>query len=578
MSVGGFALRHGRALGFFAVLLALGGILAAAAMPKGIYPEVSFPREQVVGTLAGAPVETVLVGLTRPLEEAVAGVPGLQRVRSRTIRGAAELSLYFAPDTDMAAAHPQVLARLAGAHSALGAGAEVTAQRVLPSGFPILSLNVSGPQPASELFLIAQYTLRPALSGLPGVGLVTVQSSDIPEFQVLLSPARLEGAHLTVPQVAERLRLANDIQAVARLTDAHELALAVVSGAVLTPEQIAGLVVGGTPVAPVRIADLGRVVESTEPTPTVIRVDGHPGVIVNVGRRPGGDALTLNAAARNRLAELAPSLPPGVKVEPVYEQARFVSDAVSGVRDAVLFGAGFAVLVLALFLRDWRATAVAAAALPLTLGATLVVLDALGQTLDLMSLGGLAVAVGLVIDDAVVVVEAVHRHLEEGAAPAEAARAGTDELFGPVLGTTLTTVVVFAPLAFLSGVAGQFFRALSLSLATAVLISMPVALLVLPALASRFLRPVRRGTPGKALAARYAQLQQTAFSRRSWILRGAAAVVVLGGLLALRLPSDFLPEADEGAYVVDFFAPVAASRFEADRLVRAVEDLLQKTP
>ncbi len=381
-----------------------------------------------------------------------------------------------------------------------------------------------------------------------------------------------------MPQVAERLRAANDIQAVARLTDAHELALAVVSGAVITPEQIAHVVVGGSPGAPVRIDDLGRVVESTAPTSTVIRVDGHPGVIVNVGRRPGGDALALNAAALARLAELAPSLPPGVKIQPVYEQARFISEAVSGVRDAVLFGSGFAVLVLAFFLRDWRATAVAAAALPLTMGATLVILFALGQTLDLMSLGGLAVAVGLVIDDAVVVVEAVHRHLEQGAAPADAARAGTDELFGPILGTTLTTVVVFAPLGFLSGVAGQFFRALSLSLATAVVISMFVALLVLPALASRFLRPLRVGTRGKGLAERYEQLQAIAFRRRAWILWGAALVVALGGLLLFRLPSDFLPEADEGAYVVDYFAPVAASLPEADRLAGVIEDVLRKTP
>src|SRR5450631_3015372 len=191
MSVGRFALRHGRAFVFLAVLAAVAGAFETANLPKGIYPEVSFPREQVVVTLAGAPAETVLVGVTRRLEETLTSIPGVVRVRSRTVRGAAELSLYFAPDADMAALHPQVLARTAELRSTLPPGTEVTATRVLQSGFPILSLNVEGPYPASELYLLAQYTLRPALSGLPSAGLVSVQSSDVPELHVLLEPSHL---------------------------------------------------------------------------------------------------------------------------------------------------------------------------------------------------------------------------------------------------------------------------------------------------------------------------------------------------------------------------------------------------
>ena len=156
MSVGGFALRHGRAFAFFAVLFAVGGAIVAGQLPKAIYPEVSFPREQVVARLPGAPAETVLAGVTRPLEEVLTTIPGVVRIRSRTVRGAAELSLYFAPDADMGSLHPQVLARTAESRSSLPLGAEVTAMRVLASGFPILSLNVEGPYPASQLYLLAQ--------------------------------------------------------------------------------------------------------------------------------------------------------------------------------------------------------------------------------------------------------------------------------------------------------------------------------------------------------------------------------------------------------------------------------------
>jgi multidrug efflux pump subunit AcrB len=578
MGVGRFALRHGRAFVFLAVLAAAAGAFQAASLPKGIYPEVSFPREQVVATLAGAPAETVLVGVTRRLEETLSGIPGVVRVRSRTVRGAAELSLYFAPDADMTALHPQVLARTAELRSALPPGTEINATRVLQSGFPILSLNVEGPYAASELYLLAQYTLRPALSGLPSAGLVSVQSSDVPELQVLLAPSRLAAAHLTVSQVADRLRQHNQVQSVARLTDLHELSLGVVTGSFQTAEEVARTVVAGGETNPIRVADLGTVAEGIAPQTTVIRTDGHAGVILNVSRRPGGDALELDAAVRARLEQLRAALPPGVTITPVYVQAEFISEGVRGVRDAVLFGALFSVLVLAAFLRDARATLLVAISLPLTLGATLLVLVVLGQTLNLMSLGGLAIAVGLVIDDAVVVVEAVHRHLEGGANPSEAAERGTDELFWPVVGTTLTTVVVFLPLGLLSGVAGQFFLSLSLALAAAVLISLPIALLVLPALAARWLRSVP-AAQGAGASARMLGRIQTVVSRRPGLALGSTlAFLVAAAVLATRLPTDFLPEADEGSYVVDFFAPVASSLAETDRLAQLLEGVLRNTP
>ena len=578
MSAAALALRHGRALLFIAVCAAAAGLAAGYAMPKGIYPEVTFPREQVVASLPGAPAATVLAGVTRPLEAQLSSVPGVQRVKSRTIRGAAELSLFFAPDVDMAQAHPLVLARIAEARGAMPPSADVVAERVLPSSFPILSLNVEGPYPASTLYELAEYTLRPALSGLPGVGLVAVQSSDVPEIEVLLDATRLEAAHLTVPDVADRLKSANTVQAVARLDAAHELSIGVVTGELASAADIEAVVVGGTPAQPLRVADVGHVVERAAPRTTLIRVDGQPGPIINVARRLGGDTLALDAAVLDTLASLKPTLPPGVVVRPVYEQAEFVADGVKSVRDAVLIGALLAVLVLAVFLRDLRATLLAAVSLPLTLAASLLAMRALGQTLNLMSLGGLAVAVGLVIDDAVVVIEAVHKHLEAGLPPREAAQRGTDELFWPVVGTTATTVVVFLPLGLLSGVAGQFFVALSLSLASAVVLSLPIALAVLPALAAAVLRPVKHASAGKRLADLYARALEATIDRPALVLGAAALLVAAGAWCGTQLASDFLPEADEGAYVIDYFTPVGTSMAEADRMAAKIEDVLRATP
>jgi multidrug efflux pump subunit AcrB len=578
MSAAALALRHGRALLFIAIAAAAGGLWAAARMPKGVYPEVTFPREQVVGELAGAPAATVLAGITRPLEAALATVPGVEQVRSKTIRGAVELSLFFSPDTNMERAHPLVLSRLAEARATLPPETELLAERVLPSSFPILSFNVEGPYPPQKLYEIAQYTLRPALSGLPGVGLVTVQSSDIPETQVLLDPARLAAAHLSVPLVADRIKAQNRVQAVARLSGEHEQALGIVTGELRSPEDVGEIVAGGTPEVPLRVRDLGTVSAGVAPRTTLIRVDGKSGVILNVARRASGDILALDAAVSARLKEIRPSLPPGVELRPVYQQAKFVADGVRGVRDAVLFGALFAVLVLAAFLRDLRATLIAATSLPLTLGATLLVLRGLGETLNLMSLGGLAVAVGLVIDDAVVIVEAVHKHLEAGLAPAEAAKRGTEELLWPVVGTTATTVVVFLPLGLLSGVAGQFFASLSIALSVAVALSLPVALGVLPSLAARWLRPVQRASAGGRTADAYGTFLSRALARPGLPLLAAGGAVLAGALLGTRVSTDFLPEADEGSYVVDYFAPVGASLADADALAARLENVLRDTP
>ena len=312
MSTAAMALRHGRALLFVSAAAATGGLWASASMPKGVYPEVTFPREQVVASLPGAPAATVLAGLTRPLEAELASIPGVTQVRSKTIRGALELSLFFSPDTDMEKAHPLVLSRLAEARSSLPPETDLVAERVLPSSFPILSMNVEGPYPPQQLYEVAQYTLRPALSGLPGAGLVTVQSSDIPETQVLLDPSRLQAAHLSVPMVADKLRAQNRIQAVARLSDAHQQALGIVTGELRSARDVEQVVAGGTAEAPLRIADLGTVSEGVAPRTTLIRVDGKPGVILNVARRASGDILALDEAVRARLAELAPSLPPGI--------------------------------------------------------------------------------------------------------------------------------------------------------------------------------------------------------------------------------------------------------------------------
>ena len=575
----GLALRHGVAVVFVAVALSAAGLDSARRLPKGVYPELTFPREQVVATLPGASSESVMAALTRPLEEALSSIPGTVRVRSRTLREATLVSLDFSPHTDMAQANALVLARLAELRSGLPAQATLTAEQVLPSGFPILSFNITGPHPPERLYEVAQYVLRPALSGLPGrgVGLGPVlRRTGAPGPPGARAPRRGPphrppggGPAAQGECGPDRGDPGGGPRAVAGRGD---------RGA---PRRASALPGGGGKLACGRTAARGGPGDGepgVQPRTSLIRVDGEPGVILNVARRPGGDILVLHEAVMKRLETLAPSLPPGISLRPAYAQAVFVDEAVRGVRDAVLLGVLLVVGVLASFLRDWRATLLASLSLPLTLGISLLILEALGETLNLMTLGGLAVAVGLVIDDAVVVIEAIHRHHLAGASPAAASRKGVEELLWPVVGTTLTTVVVFLPLGLLGGVAGAFFISLSIALSAAVLLSLPVALVVLPVLAARLLRSVVRADRPFFLVGPYQRALRWTLERRRLTRWVPLLAVGVAALVLTRVDTGFLPEADEGAYILDYFAPVAASLSEANAMAIQVEAILRETP
>jgi len=274
------------------------------------------------------------------------------------------------------------------------------------------------------------------------------------------------------------------------------------------------------------------------------------------------------------LAELRKEVLTGVQLVPVYEQATLIAAATDAVRDAILVGALLSALVMLVFLRSPRATLVAALAIPASLAAACAVIRVTGGSLNLMSLGGLAIAVGLVIDDAVVVVEAIHRALAGGLSPREAAVAGTRELAGPVVSSTLTTVVVFAPLGFLSGVVGAFFAALSIALAAAVILSLAIALTVIPMLSAALLSPSHE-PPGELFVGRYVPLLRRGLRRRRFVILAAVVIAALGAFGATRIESGFIPEMDEGAFVLDFFTPIGTSLVEADRLTQSIDEVLR---
>jgi CzcA family heavy metal efflux pump len=563
------------------ILLSILGIVAMLHMPSGIYPEVAFPRIVVIAQTPGLAVKDVEVSVTRPVEEQVSIVLGVIRVRSKTVRGASQLDIDFAPGTDMIQALNDVRARMAEVGSQLPVGTNTIVERQTPSIFPIISFIVTGGRDPSELHDYAYYTLRPRITKIPDVSYVTVQGGDIREIVVEVEPATLVAANLSIADVADRLAREHRLKAVGRL-DRERLQYQVLADTVAdAPLDLEDLVVVEKNGQPLRLRDLGRVIVSHEDRTVAVRANGKNAVALTVFRRLGGNALTISRELTTVLNEARQSAPRGIEIEPVYDQATLVRTAIANVRDAILVGGACSVLILLLFLKSFRATLIASLAIPLSLTITFVFLALTGDTLNLMSLGGLAVAIGLIIDDTVVVVENIARHLAAGETGDGAIDRASKEISGAVIGSTFTTILVFVPLAFVHGVIGQFFQSLSLALSISLLVSMVVSLTIIPVLASRYLgrRPMPTTGPIYELAARgYEGMLKAGLRFPRLGVLAALLMVFPAWWLFDHVKSGFMPDMDEGAFVVDYFMPVGTSLAQTDKVVRRVEAVLQKTP
>jgi multidrug efflux pump subunit AcrB len=601
---------HRRFIYLVVALLSAAGVAAGLRLPSAIYPELTFPRITIVARGSSLGARQVAFSVTRPIEEAISVVPGVSRVHSRSIRGASEITVTFAPRTDMLYALQLVQARINEVRGDLPAGLDIEAERLAPSIFPILSYNLEGGD-AATLFDIARYQVRPVITRVPGVGRVDIEGTDVREIEVVCDPARLAGQGLSYDDVAAAIRQAIAVDAVGRLQQDYKQLLIVTDQEAHTPEDIGNIVVTTAAGSGVRVRDLGTVALGTEDHTHIVAGDGRPAAQINITRQLGASTVALADSVAGVMRAIAPVLPPGVRVEAVYDQAALVRDAVASVRDAMLIGALLAATVLLLFLRDGAMTAVSAASIPLTLAITVFVMWLVGQTFNLMTLGALAIAIGLVIDDAVVMTENIARHvaLTGGTDRHAAVRDAVQELIWPVCSSTITTVVVFLPLGLLEGVVGQFFIALSVTLTIAVLVSLGLALTVIPLLAGRFIGagggavhktegmasavdpglaepdPIqRRGLFARvvraagALAGWY-ERSLAVVLHRPWTVVAVSVVLILSGAIALRFAeTGFLPEMDEGAFVLDYLSPGGTALAETDRQVHVIERILARTP
>ncbi|HYN16046.1 MAG TPA: efflux RND transporter permease subunit, partial [Terriglobales bacterium] len=504
-----FCRRNSRAVFLLVGALTVAGLVSLFKLPSNIYPELNFPRIVVLVHAGDLAPDTMLLTVTRPIEVQVSTVLGVRRVRSRTIRGGAEISVFFSDTMDMQQALQLVQGTVNEARPSLPADTEIQVERLTPTVWPMLSLVLNGNVPDADLRDYAVYNLRPAFSRVPGVARVEVDATDTREVSVILDPQKALAHHISLPEISDRLKATNGVTSVGRLDKDYQQFLLLTNSQFKSVDDVGNTVVSPDPQDPVRLRDIAIIREGVADRRTIVTGNGRPAAVINVTRQIGGN---INAVARQvkDVAFNAKNLIPStLHLSIVYDLAEFVQEAMGSVRDAILIGSFLAVVILYVFLRNGRITLVAATTLPLTAIATFFFVKIFGGTLNLMSLGGLAIAIGLVIDDAVVIVENIYRHLGAGEPVAAAVEKGTGELIGPVVGSTLTTVVVFLPLGLLRGVVGDFFKALSQTLAASVLLSLIYALTLIPLLSeyllaksrfressTRFIEPVNRAYEG----------------------------------------------------------------------------------
>ena len=576
---------HRRSILFLLSLLALAGAAATFKLPVTLFPKVDFPRVVVALDAGDRPADLMMLSVTKPVEEAVRRVPGVRTVRSTTSRGTADVSISFDWGTDMALATLQINEAVTRVLPNLPPGTQHTTRRMNPTVFPILAYSLtSSTQSQTALYDLGRYQLRPLLSSVNGVARIGVIGGAEEEYRVTVDPARLLAYRLTLGDVAKALSASNVVTAVGKLEDHYKLYLAVADTRLKNLKQIDETVIRSGTDGIVRLEDVAHVTDNTVPKWIKVNADGRPAVLLNIYQQPGSNSVQISRDISAKLAEFKSQLPQGVKLANWYDQSVLVVNSAASVRDAIFIGTALAIMVLFVFLRNAKMTLIAAIVVPTVLAATIVLLFGLGMSFNIMTLGGMAAAVGLIIDDAIVMTEHIVRRLRDKPTDHHGrVMMAAIEFVKPLAGSSASTVVIFLPLAFLTGVTGAFFKALSLTMASGLFISFFVTWLAVPLLADHFLNEKdahqkEGGSLTTWIHKRYDWIMRHVLSQPTWIIGLVAPLLLVGWVAWNNVGSGFMPAMDEGGFILDYRAKPGTSLTETDRLLQQVEKIIKSNP
>lgn len=580
-----WAYLHRRSILFALSLIAIAGFFEIYDTPVSLFPQVTFPSVVVNLNAGDMPAERMAVQVTWPVEEAVRAVPGVLTVRSATSRGSADIAINFKWGTDMVSAMLQVESALNQIRSTLPANLAFGVRRMDPTVFPVLGYSLtSGAHSLVELRDMALYQIRPILSAIPGVAKVDVLGGAIAEYQVLVDPARINALGLSLNDIATALSAANVIQAVGRLEQNYKLYLLLANTQLQNSQQISRTILRSGQNGMVYLEDVAQVIKTTAPQWQRITAEGRDAVLFQINQQPGSSTVEIARNAQAQLELIKQKLPVGIKIAKWYDQSDLIVASAQSVKEALLIGLGLAIVTLMVFLRNIKVTLIAAITVPMALAATVLIIHLLGIGFNIMTLGGMAASVALIIDDAIVMIEHIIRRLREASGTyRERIHLAANEFTKPLAGSSASTIIIFAPLAFLSGVSGSFFKALSITMASALFISFIVAWLAVPLLAAHTLTQKdteqEENDPMTRWFHQHYQSLLQAMLPKPWLILAALIPLLAAGFLGWQQTgSGFMPSMDEGGFILDYRAAPGTSVSETDRLLRQVEKILRNTP
>jgi CzcA family heavy metal efflux pump len=589
--LGRFATRHALSITFIAAALCLAGVFSAWRTPSSVFPQTNFPRVVIIVNNGIMPADEMMATVTRPIEEVMKEIPGAISVRSATKRGSAQVNVFFNWQVDMPQSELYVLGRLAQIRGDLPATASTEISRVTFSAFPVIGISLtSSNRNITSLWEAANYELKPRFLQIPGVARVEITGGRTPEYHVIVDPLKLQAVGLGLSDVSDALMKNNLFAPAGMMEENYHLYLTTVDGRVHSAEDIGNVVLAVRAGHPVQVKEVARIERGPEPVFQSVTAQGRESVLLNIQSQADGSALDIANALKKQLQQLRLDLPPDMHLAFFYDQSIFVRDSVKSVWDAIIFGLILSVLILYFFLKNWGSVWTAIVTIPITVLITLVAMKLAGMSFNMMTLGGIAASIGLVIDNAIIVVEAMCVKIAAGRPRLAGIQEAIGEILVPLVGSTLTPVVVFLPLAFLSGIAGVFFRALALTMVVSLITSLVLAITLTPSLAAWFIRERGKlepdhasgGLEGGFILTRvlriYERAVRWALVHRWLSLLACGAVLVSSVFIYRQLQSDFLPEFDEGGFIIDFHAPPGTSLTETSRQLNEAEQILSANP
>jgi CzcA family heavy metal efflux pump len=591
MSLFDYVRRHSKAFLFTVSVLVLSGIVLTLNLPISLFPDITFPRIVILADNGEQPTERMMVEVTKPLEEVASSIPGVRLVRSKTSRGSTEISIGLDWGTNVLQTLQLLQGRIANIRNQLPSTASILSEQMTVSVFPIHGYSLTSDKLSLvELRDIALYQIRPALLKVKGVSQVEVTGGDTREFLVTVAPEKLAAYHLDVRQVSDAIQKTNFIESSGLIDNNYQLYLSLVSGLLKTQDDIAAVPVSFQGGVPIRVSDVAIVKPSVADKYVRTTAHGQEAVLINVMKQPTGSTVHIRDGITQVIAQL--HLPADVRFENFYDQGNFIIDSILSTRDSIIVGILLAMIIVFLFLRSWRVSLVVLLVVPATIASTFACLSAVGLTVNIMTLGGIAAAVGLIIDDAIVIIEYIFAHFGRRVNPektgatlfAETADRSLHELMPAIIGSTASTIVIHIPLAFLGGVTGAFFASLSITMVFAMSISFIFSITLAPLLAMFVVKEkeinheIEDASSKSRFAVWHGSALQKLLKYRLAIIPAGLAILFLAYSLYGQIGNDFMPDMDEGTFVLDYWTPPGTSLPETNRMLMKIERVLMDIP